>query len=63
MYVQNFRSVAQKLCPLRAGQTYIHRTNRQKGETGETWGKPKYVTRLRTGQYTVQICETVQFSD
>ena len=51
-------------------RTYIHKyihipyikTYRQKGETGETWGKPKYVAELRTVQYTVQVCETVQFS-
>ena len=42
---------------------YIHRTYRQKVETGETGGKPKYVAGLRTRQYTVHICETVQFSD
>ena len=44
-------------------RTYIHCTYRQKGETGETWGKPKYVAELRPGLYTVQIREIVQFSD
>ena len=42
---------------------YIHRTYRKKGETGETRAKPKYVAEFRTGQYTVQVCESVQFSD
>ena len=42
---------------------YIHRTYRQKGEIGETWDKPNYVANLRTGPYTVQVCEIVQFSD
>ena len=51
MYVQNFRSLGQKLWPLRSGHTYMHTyictpyihipyTYRQKGETGETQGKP-----------------------
>ena len=42
--------------------TYIQ-TYKQRGETGETWGKPMYVAELHTGQYTVQACEIVQFSD
>ena len=33
----------------------IH-TYRQKGETGEARGKPKYVAELRTGKYTVEVC-------
>ena len=44
-------------------RTYTVHTYRQKGETGETRGEPKNVTELRTGQYAVQICEIVQFSD
>ena len=59
------RSVAATVFELRTwnfAHTFIH-TDRQKGETGETRGKPKYVAELRTGQYTVQVCEIVQFSD
>ena len=29
------------------------RTSRQKGEKGETRGKPKYVAKHRSGRYTV----------
>ena len=37
-------------------------TYRQKGETGETWagGKPS-TPELRTGQYTVQVCDKYWF--
>ena len=35
-------------------QTYTVHTYRQKGETGETMGKQKYVPRLRTGQIQIQ---------
>ena len=41
MYVQNFRSVAIKQWPLHSALS----PHIQKGETGETWGKPKYVSR------------------
>ena len=44
-------------------QIYTVHTYRQRSEIGETRGKPKYVAELRTGQYTVQVCEIVQFSD
>ena len=50
--------------PLLSGQAYtVHTQRLQRSETGETRGKPKYVAELRIGQYTVQVCETVQFSD
>ena len=42
-------------------QTYIH-TYRQRSETGVTRGKPNNVVSLRTRQYTVHVCEIVQFS-
>ena len=41
---------------------YIHTYIQTNRERGETRGRPKYIAELHTGQYTVEVCETVQFS-
>ena len=61
-----------KVCSSKTGaatlRTYIYRTPdihipyEQKGETGESRGKPKYVAELRTGRYTVQVSGKVPVS-
>ena len=73
MFLENFTLLASQesvvLGEVRSSKTVAVtlRTNkytfRQRGETGETRGKPKYIASVRAGQYTVQVCEIVQFSD
>ena len=53
----NFQNRSSKTVAAQYRTYTINHTYRLRGVTGETRGKPQYVSELRNSQYTVQICK------